>query len=56
MSRSKRAVEKVYAPPRPHVKLVRCVNCGERFPEGEISVEVDEATKQVIGRYCGGCL
>lgn len=49
-------VDKVYAPPKKHVKLVMCVCCEKRFPEEEISVEVDEKTKQVIGRFCGGCL
>lgn len=57
MSRSaKDRYEKPFKPVKKHVKMVICDNCGERYPEDEVSVEVDEATKKVIGRFCGDCV
>jgi hypothetical protein len=57
MSRSKSdRFEKAPKPPKPHVRMILCDNCRERYPESEISVEVDEATKKVVGRFWVECV
>jgi Pyruvate/2-oxoacid:ferredoxin oxidoreductase delta subunit len=57
VSRSRKdTYAKVVKPPKKHVKMILCDQCGERYPEDEVSVEIDEATKKVIGRFCGDCV
>ena len=56
MSRSnKDRYEKPAKPPKRHIKKVLCDNCGEWYPEEDITLEVDAVTKQVTGRFCYEC-
>jgi len=48
--------EKPVKAERPKGKTVLCDGCGAAYPESEVSVEVDEKTKSVVARLCGGCV
>jgi Pyruvate/2-oxoacid:ferredoxin oxidoreductase delta subunit len=46
---------KVVKPPKPHVKMRRCDDCGIAFPEEEIVVEKNQ-NGTILGYYCEGCV